>query len=195
MEEGDNFLDYVNRVKALTDELACLEVLVRDKDIVMTLLGSLLALYKYLITALETMPMKELTMKYVTARLMHEMSKHKEKELQGKDVAMVSRQSKAGDPPSRRGVNTCLHCDQPDHIARFCYKTKNKKRENANNVQDKDEFAFATQHKAHSRSVCKWIMDSGATKHMSSHKMAFDIYEVISPRNVCFGDDNWPKPS
>ena len=45
------------------------------------------------------------------------------------------------------------------------------------------------QHGAHSRNVCKW-MDTGATNHMTSHKAAFDTYEVISPRNVCLGNDS-----
>ena len=58
MQEGDDLLDHVNKVKALTDQLACLEVPVRDENIIMTLLESLSALYEYLITALETMPMK-----------------------------------------------------------------------------------------------------------------------------------------
>lgn len=33
-----------------------------------------------------------------------------------------------------------------------------------------------------------WIR--GATKHMTSHRVAFDIYEVISPYNVRLGDDS-----
>src|ERR1700724_2727756 len=69
---------------------------------------------------LETMPMKELTTEYVTARLMHEMSKRKEKEPQGEEVALVSRQSKGGDPRLRQGVKTCFYCGKPGHIARFC---------------------------------------------------------------------------
>ena len=58
MNEGDDLLDHVNKVKALADQLACLEVPVREEDIVMTLFESLPALYKFLITALDTMPMK-----------------------------------------------------------------------------------------------------------------------------------------
>jgi hypothetical protein len=157
MEEGDDLLDHVNKVKALADQLAYLEVPVREEDIVMTLLESLPASYEFLITALETMPMKELTMEYVTARLMHEMSKRKEKELQGEDVAMVARKNKAGDPRLRQGVKTCFYCGKPGHIARFCYKAKNKDKESANNAKVEDEFAFATKLESHSRSVCKWI--------------------------------------
>ena len=57
MQDGDDLLDHVNKVKALTDQLACLEVLVRDKNIVMTSLESLPASFKYLITTMKMMPM------------------------------------------------------------------------------------------------------------------------------------------
>ena len=53
------------------DQLACLEVPMRDKDIIMTLLRSLLLSYEYLITTLKTMPMRELMMYYMTTCLMH----------------------------------------------------------------------------------------------------------------------------
>ena len=46
------------------------------------------------------MLMKELTMEYVTPCLMHEMLNCKEKEPECDDATMVSRQSKADDPPS-----------------------------------------------------------------------------------------------
>ena len=41
--------------------------------------------------------------------------------------------------------------------------------------------------------MCKWIMDSGATKHMTPHRNAFHTYEVIAPRNVHMGDDSVVK--
>ena len=37
--------------------------------------------------------------------------------------------------------------------------------------------------------MCKWIMNSRASKHMILHRAAFDIYEVITSRNVHL-DDN-----
>lgn len=62
MQEDDNLLDNVNKVKALVDQLACLKISMRDKDIVITLFENLSMSYEYLIT-LDTMMMKELTMK------------------------------------------------------------------------------------------------------------------------------------
>jgi hypothetical protein len=45
---------------------------------------------------LETLPMKDLTMEFVIAWLMHEVSKKKEKEPQGDDAAMVSCKEEEG---------------------------------------------------------------------------------------------------
>lgn len=78
IQEGDDLLDHTDKVKAFVDWLIW-KVPVRNKDVVMSLLVNVLSSYGYLITALETMPMKELTMKYVMMHLMHEMSKNKGK--------------------------------------------------------------------------------------------------------------------
>ena len=80
MQEEDNMLDHVNKVKAFTDELACLEAPIMEGDVVMILLENLPPSYKLLIIALETRPMKELTLEFVIARLMHEVIKRKENE-------------------------------------------------------------------------------------------------------------------
>ena len=58
-------------------------------------------------------------MEYVTTRLIHKISKHKEMEPQGEDVAMVARHSKAGDPRLRQRMKTCFCWGKTGHIARF----------------------------------------------------------------------------
>ena len=73
-------MDHVKNVNAFADQLVCLELPMRDEDIVMTLLKNFLAWYKYLITAMETISMNKLTMDYVTVHLMHEMSKREKNE-------------------------------------------------------------------------------------------------------------------
>jgi hypothetical protein len=75
MEEGEDLIAHVNKVKALANQLAIVDEPLRDSDVVMTLLISLPESYAPLITAMESIPRKERTMDYVTARLAHEMTK------------------------------------------------------------------------------------------------------------------------
>lgn len=72
-----------------------------------------------------------------------------------------------------------LYCSKLGHIACFCYKAKNKMHENAKNAKNNDDYAFGMRNKAHSKSMCKWIVDSEATKHMTSHRATFDTYEIL----------------
>jgi hypothetical protein len=82
-------LDHINKDKALAYQFTCLEVSVRNEDIIMTLLESLSPLYVHLITALKTISIKKLTIQFLRAHLMHRMLKKKEMEPQSDDVAMV----------------------------------------------------------------------------------------------------------
>lgn len=86
-----------------------------EEDIIMTLLENLLTLYKYLITALEMMLMKELTMEYMMTHLMTKISNRKEKEPQGEDTTMVSLQIKAGYIPLWQGMRMCFYCGKLNH--------------------------------------------------------------------------------
>ena len=65
-QEDDDLLGHINNVKALVKRFACLEELVKNEDVVMNLIKSLPPSYEYLIINLESIPMKELTMEYVT---------------------------------------------------------------------------------------------------------------------------------
>ncbi len=84
-------MDYINNVNALVNQLTCLEVLVRNEDVVMTLFKSLLPSYDYLITTIEALNLNNLTMEFVMARLLYNLSKRKENKPQSDDAAMVSK--------------------------------------------------------------------------------------------------------
>lgn len=50
MQRGDELLVHINKIKARVDQLACLEIYVRNKYVVMILLKNLSPLYEHLIT-------------------------------------------------------------------------------------------------------------------------------------------------
>jgi len=56
------------------------DLVIMDGNVVMTLLESLLPLYEYLITPLETIPIEELTIEFISTRLIHKVCKWKENE-------------------------------------------------------------------------------------------------------------------
>lgn len=135
MHEGDDLLTHINQVKALADQLACLDVPVREEDVVMTLLESIPPSFENLITALETLHMKDLTVEFVVARMMHEITKRKEKEPYGDDAALVLKQSKLGGSSSYSEPKVCYNCGKPGHIAQNCLKPKKWERDNGSQAK------------------------------------------------------------
>lgn len=68
-----------------------------------------------------------------------------------------------------------------------------KQRIRSKNKQEMRGTMTATQlnaNEVHPKSVYKWIMASGASKHMTSQWTAFHTYEIIIPYNVNLGDNN-----
>ena len=159
----------------------------KDEDVVMTLLDSLPPSFEHLITVLETRLFSELTLDFITAGLMHEVFKRKEKEPQGDDAAMLSRQLRMFDNNERRGdAPRCYNCGKLGHIARNC---RMKRKMNANIARTSDDFAFVVRDGSFKTAATRWIVDSGASQHMTPHKYFFDTYEPVTGRKVFMGDN------
>ena len=73
MKEGDSNNAHMKNMKELTDKLAVIGAAIAEEDQVVTILGSLLAKYSTLVTALEAR--NELTLGYVQQSLLHEEKK------------------------------------------------------------------------------------------------------------------------
>ena len=177
MQEADDIFDHINKVKSLVDQLTCLEVAIKDEDVVITLLDSLPTSYEHLITALETRPMKELILEFVTARLMHEVNKRKEKEPQGDEATMVTCQTKRGSTNKKHEPRMCFKYGKQGHIIGNCWSGG---KDVANNAKV-DDCAFVVTNKA--------LVATSATQHMTLHRQAFDIYEAISNHHMFLGDN------
>jgi len=181
MQEGDGMLMHINTVKALADQLHFIEVNIMDEDVYMVLFMSLLPSFDNLVTSLESMSTKDVDLQFIVARLLHEMSKRKECE-SSETFALVNKTHKSNE-------KLCFYCKKPRHFVRNCLKKKNDEKKKVNQACKDHKQMFVTTLSANDHTMYDWIIDSGATQHMTFEEEWFTTYERISPRRVFMGDD------
>jgi hypothetical protein len=81
------------------------------------------------------------------------------------------------------------YCKKPGHFLRNCLKKKSDEKEKANQACDDQEQMFVTALNANDHARNDWIIDSGATQHMTFEREWFTTYESIVARKVYMGDD------
>ncbi|KAF1334706.1 Integrase catalytic core protein, partial [Globisporangium splendens] len=184
MEEGDDVLAHINKLKTLAEQLDAVGAPVSEEDLVITLLGSLSESYQFLITALESRS-DTLTWELVTSRLLHEDMKRKE---QGGDGVAAGQAFMTGDKKRSMG-HWIAEC--PSRI----HDNANRQRPQRANVahnQDEDsgDFLFAVgKGSGDGAKNPTWLIDSGATQHMSYSKRFMINYKNIDPVDVHLADD------
>jgi hypothetical protein len=85
----------------------------------------------------------------------------------------------------------CLYSKKLGHFVRNCFKKKNdeKERKKTNQACEDHEQTLVAALSANDHTTSDWIVDSGATQHMTFEQEWFTTYEHISPRKVFMGDD------
>ena len=84
------------------------------------LLENLPSSYKYFIVAMESHPIHELTLDYVTSRLSHELLRRKENESCNDTTALMAKQSCGGTSWSSID-KVSFYCDNKGHIVKYCF--------------------------------------------------------------------------
>jgi len=200
MDEGDDVLAHINKLKTLAEQLDAVGAPVNEDDLVITLLGSLSESYQFLITALESRA-DTLTWELVTSRLQHEDMKRKEQGGDGVVVGqafMSSDKKRSGRPVKKTGA--CNYCGKTGHWIAECPSrvqdnngnsaNPRQRFQRANVVRDEDsgEYLFSVG-SVQDKSNSVWLIDSGATQHMSHTKGFMKNYKSIDPVDVHLADD------
>ncbi|KAF1316242.1 Integrase catalytic core protein, partial [Globisporangium splendens] len=200
MEDGDDVLQHINKLKTLAEQLDAVGAPVSEEDLVITLLGSLSESYQFLITALESRA-DTLTWELVTARLMHEDMKRKEQHGEGfaSDQAFMTSDSKRKGRPMKK-TGACRHCGKHGHWIAEC-PTRNQENSDRRRQQhahfarddtgfdDNDYLFMARDDVGGHADASIWLIDSGATQHMTCSKACLKNYRAIKPVQVHLADD------
>ena len=203
MSEGTSIEKHLKEMKEVTDKLASIGAPISKEDQVVTLLGSLPSSYSTLVTALEAR-VDELKLDFVQQALIHEEQKQVgASSSHSLDSALVG-----GNRPRKPPV--CWGCGETGHIKRYCPKNKytgeNKTAEKSNKAstivsaeetshqtspiesEEEPESAFTGLNSGCTMD-CSWIIDSGATSHMTFQKELLRNYKEFStPEKIGFGD-------
>ena len=199
MEEGEDVLMHINKVKTLAEQLDAVGAPVSEDDLVITLLGSLSESYQFLITALESRS-DTLTWELVTSRLLHEDMKRKEQGGEGTasgQAFMMSDKKRSARPGKKTGA--CNYCGKMGHWIAECpsriHDNGDRPRSQRANVahnQDEDSgnFLFAVSNRSGDGTKNPtWLIDSGATQHMSYTNQFMTKYKTFDPVDVHLADD------
>jgi hypothetical protein len=181
MQEGEDLLAHINMVKALADQLRSIEMKIEGEDVYMELLMSLPPSFDNLVTSLQSMSTKDVDLQFIVARLLHEVSKRKESENM-ENAALLNKTHKANE-------KLCFYCKKPGHFVRNWLKKKTDEKEKANQACEYQEQMFVAPLSVNDHTAYDWIIDSGATQHMTFEREWFTTYESIVPQKEYMGDD------
>jgi len=109
------------------------------------------------------------------------VSKRKECE-SSETIALINKTHKSNE-------KLCFYCKKPGHFVRNCLKKKSDEKEKTNQAYEDHEQMFVAALSANDHTTYDWIVDSGATQHMTLEQEWFTTYDRISPRRVFMGND------
>ena len=178
----EGMIEYINRGTMLHYELGQLGQDQPEAELVAALLSGLPASYANTVELLEDQGVPSL--RRVTERLMAaEVKRLAASESRNKDRAVAY----AAGPGDRRAApsakaRVCFHCDRPGHIQRFCPELRRRERG--------DGLAMAVVGRRGvlvgdgSLPVAAWIVDSGASHHMTGDASVIVGQTTVPPVHV-----------
>ena len=132
-------------------------------------------------------------MEFISARLVNEESRRKEKVLCKEEATFYSRNNGIKLSHGNRTVQntkTCFYCGKSGHFKAYCRKRQmdNMNSEKAHTaLLNGSEQLFSMQDKQRD-TLDVWYVDSGATQHMTNRREWFNTLTTILPKKVYMGD-------
>lgn len=202
MREGASVQDHIKKMREITDKLAVMNSPIIEEDQVMTLLGSLPSSYDSLVATLGVLDDMKLSMverSILDEEIRKEGSGRADSSgataMYGKSTASADRKKsgKGGKPGSWKAKVKCYSCKKLGHFQRDCMEKKadrGSSDQQAHLSSDKEVAFVATADKVGAKKSQNWIIDSGASRHMTWDRAHLEDYRALdSPELVRLGDN------
>ena len=217
MYDGEKMLNYINRVCQLASTLKSMDAYVDDAEIAMAILNGLPEQYSNLIVALDALGSDQaFTIDFVKSRLLQEeqRSKHRREastsSVKSGASALLGSAGQNYKSKVRTGASRgikCEHCGKKGHNALKCWYLHPEKApwatktnaaamdtvKRAESENDKDPVRLMASGVSSDTGINKhigslWLIDSGASSHMTFDISNFIKYTLIQPDYVEVGD-------
>lgn len=182
-EHDENIVSYIARLEELVQRLSDLDEQISDGMVITKIIMSLPVEYSSFSSAWESVPKPQRTLDNLRARLMVEEDRLIARgAIETTEALIAKRASFSGEKKSGKKKNIpkrktdksklkCFSCGKTGHWAKEC----NKKA-----TSDKDEQAFACSAYHGTVTADNWILDSGASHHMTNRKDWFKDFQTRS---------------
>jgi hypothetical protein len=218
LQDGDDLTEHINKLKQLHDELRDLGAEIEDNELAMTLLGSLqLKKYEPLILTLDCSGETNMSFERVKQLLLRNDDRASDSQLDVTELAHVAgswRRRGGGEQRTNFTPVPCYNCQKSGHLARDCPDRPNSYgdgRDYRGDFRGHDSGyrggrgGYYNQRSQHGTEIGlysftvplakgfkmqkNWVVDSGASMHMTSDIDLMDNYVQFSEmRQVQLGD-------
>lgn len=216
MDPSDSIITHINKTKILVQQLEAVGSTIAETDVILYLLLSLPADYSAVAVAVETrFNERELTLIEVSEALLQEEARQQANgrakgnkigrafNADGRSGSSRNSGGNGGKKPDWKKSATCHHCNKVGHIKRDCLKLKREQNEGKASIATADKgYLFMariietpatfdsgnalTANQAHSNA---WVVDSGASQHMTNDRTAFQTYKTVTGKSVQLADN------
>jgi hypothetical protein len=172
MSPCDSIAEHISKVEGLAKQLREIDEEISDTAFMTKILSSLPLKYRMVRQAWMSLDPLKQTIPNLTARLLDEEAALTSQENHNDESALfTSNRNKRRPTPEKKRV-ICYSCHKRGHYAKDCY-SKNKVNKHKGNTSNNSAVAFNTEEFANVNDEDIWILDSGASAHMSFRRDFF----------------------
>lgn len=209
MAENGNMEEHLNSMEDLFDKLIAAGQNLDESLQIAMIFRSVPPSYRSLVQSLQCRPDEDWTVVLVKARLLDEYNQRRERS----EVLSSDMKALRLDASGSKSEKVCYFCKEPGHFRKHCKKLQSKKsgcenekkqryRKDDNHKGGNPKAKQADDARGSGGSVCFmagdvmpdcWVIDSGATRHMTSDRSFFTSMDNSENSRVTLADGNKTK--
>lgn len=185
MEPGMKISEYVTKVEFIAMKLKNINEKLTDENLISKIVSGLSSDYKHFMSNWLATPASDRTYDNLLPRLLAEENINSEPENKSATAMKMgaSEDYKKGEKRGKRNIKNieCYHCHKKGHLKKDCRSLKREEKANNRTKSDVDK-KYAVMANTASEAKLTWLLDSGASFHMTGQRQWIQNYSQHSEK-------------